>query len=156
MCYGRTDLDLDDGFEAALATILRDLPPVSAITTSPLGRCRKLAERLAAARDLSLVEDPRLMEMDFGSWEGLAWSDVPRAELDAWAADFRHARPHGGESVAMLEARVAAALADAAARRPPTLWVAHSGVARAAAALTGRPEGWETQLAFGRWLDLAT
>lgn len=153
-CYGRSDLALDDGFEAGLAAILRDLPPVSSVRTSPLSRCRRLAERLAAARGLPLDVDEALVEMDFGAWEGVPWCDVPRSELDAWALDFRHARPHGGESVAMLEARVGAALADAASIRPPTLWVAHAGVARAAAALTGRAQGWDTRLDFGRWLDL--
>lgn len=153
-CYGRTDLALDGDFEPALAAILRDLPEVSEIRTSPLGRCRRLAERLALARNLPLIEDGDLIEMDFGAWEGLPWAQVPRAELDAWAADFHHARPHGGESVAMLAARVRNALARAGERRPPGLWVAHSGVARAAAALTGRAEGWETRLEFGRWLDL--
>lgn len=155
LCYGRSDLALDGGFEAAAAEILRDLPPVSAVVTSPLARCRRLAERIAAARALALAEDPRLAEMNFGAWEGRGWSDLPRAELDAWAADFRHARPHGGESVAMLEARVRAALTQTPALRPPILWVAHSGIARAAAAILGRPEGWSTSLPFGRWRDLS-
>lgn len=155
VCYGRTDLALGDDFETAVAAVLRNLPPVSRVITSPLTRCRSLAGRIAGARGLALIEDPRLAEMDFGAWEGKPWAVIARAELDAWAADFRHARPHGGESVAMLETRVRAALASTAPQRPPALWVAHAGVARAAAALTGRAQGWDTRLDFGRWLDLA-
>lgn len=155
ICYGRSDLDLAPDFEAALAVILRDLPPVACVVTSPLSRCRRLAEAIAAERALPLACDQRLREMDFGAWEGTPWAAVPRAELDAWAADFHGARPHGGESVAMLAARVGAALAETPASRPPVLWVAHSGVARAAAALTGRHRGWDTDLAFGAWLDLS-
>jgi len=154
-CYGRSDLDLAPDFDEALAAILRDLPEVARIVTSPLRRCRRLAEAIAADRALPLTADARLAELDFGRWEGLAWAAIPRAELDAWAADFHGARPHGGESVAMLAARVGAALADTAASRPPVLWVAHSGIARAAAALTGRAAGWDTALGFGAWLDLS-
>lgn len=154
VCYGRTDLALADDFEAALAAILAGLPPVVAVVTSPLSRCRRLAAGIAAARGIGLAEDPRLVEMDFGSWEGLPWAALPRDELDAWSANFHHARPHGGESVAMLADRVAAALAEVPVGPAPTLWVAHAGVARAAAALTGAAGGWDTRLGFGRWLDL--
>ncbi len=155
LCYGRTDLGLAADFEPALAAILAGLPPVAAVATSPLSRCRRLAARIAAARGLPLAEDARLVEMDFGAWEGRPWTALPRAELDAWAADFHHARPHGGESVAMLAARVGAALAEVAPDGPAVLWVSHSGVARAACAALDRPPGWETQLGFGAWLDLA-
>jgi alpha-ribazole phosphatase len=154
VCYGRTDLDLDGGFDAALAEILSGLPEVAAVATSPLGRCRRLAEAVAAARDLPLATDPRLVEMDFGAWEGRPWRALPRDQLDAWAADFHGARPHGGERVADLAARVGAALAAAPSGPPPLLWVSHAGVARAAAARTGRAQGWDTRLDFGRWLDL--
>lgn len=154
VCYGRSDLDLAEDFEAALEDILAALPAVSEVATSPLARCRRLAERIAAARGLPLRVDARLIEFDFGGWEGRAWGAIPRAEIDAWAADFQHARPHGGESVAMLAERVGAALSEARAVSPPALWVSHAGVARAAAALTGQAEGWDKRLGFGRWLDL--
>ena len=123
--------------------------------SSPRRRCRRLAERIAAARRLALTEDPRLAEMDFGAWEGRAWGAIARDELDAWAADFHQARPHGGESVAMLAARVGAALAEAAPADPPVLWVTHSGVVRAACALAGVAQGWKTELDFGGWIAVA-
>jgi len=155
VCYGRGDLDLHADFETALAAILKALPAVSHVATGPLSRCRRLAERIAGARDLPLAVDPRLVEFDFGAWEGRPWAEIPREELDAWAGDFHHARPHGGESVAMLAARVGAALGEARSPHPPALWVTHAGVTRAAAALTGREQGWDTRLGFGRWLDLS-
>jgi alpha-ribazole phosphatase len=155
-CYGRTDLGLTTGFAEDLAAVLDGLPEVGAVATSPLARCRRLAEAIAAARGLELTVEPRLVEFDFGAWEGRRWAEIARAELDAWAADFQHARPHGGETVAELAARVAAALAAAPRGRPPLLWVTHAGVARAAAALTGHGAGWDTRLGFARWLDLQT
>lgn len=154
ICYGRSDLALGPDFEAAAAAVLANLPEVGCVVSSPLGRCRQLAERIAAARRLPLAEDARLIEFDFGAWEGRPWAALPRGEIDAWAADFRDARPHGGESVAMLAARVAAALAEAPAASPPPLWVTHAGVARAACATLGMADGWETRLDFGAWLDL--
>lgn len=155
ICYGRSDLDPGPDFETAVAAVLDGLPPVARVVTSPLRRCRLLAERIVADRNLALAEDPRIAEIDFGTWERVAWSAIPRLELAAWAADFHGARPHGGENLTMLAERVGAALADTPASDPPTLWVCHSGVVRAACALLGRAERWRTELDFGGWLDLA-
>jgi alpha-ribazole phosphatase len=154
-CYGRSDLAPGPDFETAAAAVLAGLPPVAAVRSSPLVRCLRLAERIAATRGLALDTDPRLIEMDFGRWEARLWAEIDRGELDAWAADFDHARPHGGESVAMLAARVGAALAAEKPSAPPVLWVTHSGVVRAACAITGAGEGWATDLGFAEWLDLS-
>ena len=154
VCYGRADLPPAGDFEAALAAILASLPEISRIVTSPLSRCARLAERIARAHDLAVETDTRIVELDFGSWEHVRWDAVPRAELDAWAADFHGARPHGGESVAMLAARVEAALEGTPATDPPVLWVTHAGVVRAACAARAAEQGWETRLGFGRWLAL--
>ena len=66
---------------------------------------------------------------------------------------FHGARPHGGESVAVLAARV-----QIGARRPladpPVLWVTHGGVARAVCALRGLAEGWNRRVGFGEWLRI--
>jgi alpha-ribazole phosphatase len=154
VCYGVTDLDLAEGQEAALAAVLEGLPAITAIATSPLRRCRILAEAIAARRGLAARPDPRLMEMDFGAWEGLAWNDIPRAELDAWAADFLHARPHGGESVAQLQARTQAALAEYRAAPGAPLLVTHAGVIKAVLASGPRAEDWPAALAFGEFVTI--
>lgn len=154
VCYGRADLPLGGDFAAAAEAILPGLQEVSRVVTSPLSRCSRLAEWIARARDLEPETDMRIAEMDFGSWEQVPWDAVPRAELDAWAADFHGARPHGGESVAMLAARVEAALDETPATDPPALWVTHAGVKRAACAVRNAKRGWENRLGFGRWLVL--
>ena len=79
----------------------------------PCSAAPMLAEAIATFRGLPVTTDPRLREMDFGIWEGKQWSDLPRTELDAWADDLLHARPHGGESVAGFRTR---ALASGVAR----------------------------------------
>ncbi len=132
ICYGQSDLDVAESFESEVQTLLARLPTVSQIVTSPLRRCRKLADAIAEARDLSVQLDARFKEMDFGRWENVAWEAVPRHELDAWAENFYHARPHGGESVAQLNSRVEAAVLQIRTSPGDVLIVTHSGVIRAA------------------------
>lgn len=60
----------------------------------------------AAMAGIPLRVEPNLQELAFGAWEGVAWSEVPRAALDAWAADPLGFAPPGGECGAALQARV--------------------------------------------------
>ena len=87
--------------------------------------------------------------MDFGRWEGLRWSDIPRREVRAWTLDFLHARPHGGESVAELRDRTREALSSYAGSGMQTLIVTHSGVIKAALAGGDTMESFRTPVAFG-------
>ena len=93
--------------------------------------------------------------MDFGAWEGLRWDAIPRTELDAWAADLMHARPHGGETVAELAARTRAVLGDLARGPRPVLAVTHAGVVKAARAGRQGPVAWKGTLPFGGWETVA-
>ena len=154
ICYGMTDLSLAPTFEEEAARIIEALPPAERLVASPLRRCRLLAERIGAARNLAPVIDARLREMDFGVWEGVPWASIPRAELDAWAADFLHARPHGGESVHMLRERAGAALDDYRRSGLSHVVVTHAGVIKAARAHGGEPEGWRSSVDFGGMVRL--
>jgi alpha-ribazole phosphatase len=102
ICYGRRDLAIADASD--IAPIVAQLRGVrGTVWTSPLRRCRIVADAIGANRG-----DARLIEMDFGAWDGMAWDDIPRADLDAWAADPLAFAPPGGETGAALVARVAA------------------------------------------------
>ena len=149
VCYGATDLDVAPTFEAEAAQVVEALPPAMRLCTSPLRRCRRLAERIGAAQGLTPAIDERLREMDLGAWEGVAWDDIPRAELDAWAADFLHARPHGGENVYMLRERIWAAIDDYRRSGLSHIVVTHHGIIKAALARNGDPEAWKTHVDFG-------
>ena len=136
-CYGRLDMAADAVATAASAEALAAALPASVQLAqhSPLQRCAQLAHALQALRpDLALHADARLQELDFGDWEGRAWDAIGRAPVDAWTADFASHRPGGGESLADMLQRVAAALT--AARAAPNgsgnavLWITHAGVAR--------------------------
>jgi alpha-ribazole phosphatase len=107
-CYGASDLDLaDHALDCALR--LRGLLPAHLpLFSSPLRRCRQLAEVLHDAPNY----DPRLGEMDFGQWELRSWAEIPRTELDAWAAAPLSYAPPGGDSVSALRGRVTAFLVE--------------------------------------------
>jgi alpha-ribazole phosphatase len=146
-CYGRMEIDLAPDFAAEGDALAARLPRPDRIVTSPLGRCRRLADHLGKHMRVPVAVDADWQELDFGRWEGLPWSAVPRAELDAWAADLLHARPHGGESVAMLLARVRRALDRCDGR---TLAVTHAGPIRAALfATSGDDAAWQLSIGFG-------
>ncbi len=74
--------------------------------------------------------DDRLREMDFGAWENRPWAGIPRAEIDAWAADPLRYRPGGGESVAQVLARVRRAWTGIGSSADTTLVVTHAGPIR--------------------------
>ena len=154
VCYGVTDLDLAPTFKDEAARVLAALPSAERLVTSPLRRCRRLADRIGAARALLPIIDERLREMDFGAWEGVPWASVPRAELDAWAADFLHARPHGGESVHRLHERTEAALADYRQTGLSHIIVTHAGIIKAARVTKWRSGGWKRTVDFGEVIGL--
>lgn len=109
ICYGRTDLALRAGAcEQAVAALRGSWPQGTPVFSSPLQRCRDLALRLHPVP----VFDARLMELDFGAWEMQSWDDIPRHEIDAWAADSVHYRPGGGENVLAFAQRIAALVDD--------------------------------------------
>ncbi len=125
VCYGRTDLALAADVAAAAARIRPQLPPHIPLYTSPLQRCRQLADALHPAPQ----SDERLLEMHFGDWEMTPWSQIQREALDGWAADPLGYRPPRGESVAELRARVLAFVAEAHdAGLQRAVLVTHAGV----------------------------
>lgn len=123
ICYGQLDVEAEN--PAAIAERLRaELPPGLPVWSSPLQRCRTLAEALHPAPQI----DARLMELNFGAWEGRPWDAVPRAELDAWAADVAGYASPGGESPRQLQARVLDFVAGLGAGEH--VLVTHAGVIR--------------------------
>lgn len=134
-CYGATDLPLADD-PARHAAALRPLLPADApLYSSPLSRCRQLAEALHPAPRF----DVRIREIDFGDWEMQPWEALDRSLLDAWAADPFGFAPPGGEAVAALRARVAAFLAELP---DEAVLVTHAGVIKVCAALLAGEEDW--------------
>ncbi len=140
VCYGALDMAADSqATQLAAAELAKLLPIATAVWVSPLQRCEQLAQCLRGLRpDLTFKTDARLMEMNFGEWEGVPWVDVPRSAVDAWTGDFGDHRFGGVESANMVLQRVAAAWSDArqvggAPTSGDVAWITHAGVIRAAA-----------------------
>lgn len=130
MCYGSSDIPAQPEHQAqVLAELLESLPD-AALVTSPLRRCAEMAAQLAQRRNTTLSTDHRLAEMDFGAWEMRPWDDIPRKEVDAWAADLVHYRPGGGESVLAVAQRVSAFYADVQRQQRDLIAICHAGTMR--------------------------
>jgi alpha-ribazole phosphatase len=139
LCYGRQEVPVDAESVARAATAVLDRVPKAVIEgarifSSPASRCLVLARCLAAPREPEVAED--LAEMDFGSWEGRAWDQVPRDQLDAWARDVWHYPPGGVECAARVAARWQRWVKRVGSGGDePVVAVTHAGVIRVALAL---------------------
>ena len=116
---GQADIPLNAiGVEQArvAASILATLEP-SALWASDLGRTQATAAALSSLTGLSAQLDPRLREIQVGSWEGLHGSELAESDPEAYAAlrrgeDVR--RSPTGETVSEVGERVAQALTEIA------------------------------------------
>jgi alpha-ribazole phosphatase len=133
ICYGILDVAADTLHTDQCALALhQNLPIGIAVICSPLQRCQQLAKALQLLRPALIVElDSRIAEMNFGCWEGMLWSEIPKEAFDVWTADFgRHA--FGGiESVNSVLARVKLAHESSLKRNQSILWITHAGIVRA-------------------------
>jgi alpha-ribazole phosphatase len=85
--------------------------PVTRVLSSPLSRARDTAAAIASAHDLAVEVDERLIELDYGTWDGLALSDVSADNWASWRNDPEFAPP-GGERLSDVTARVASFCAE--------------------------------------------
>ena len=102
----------------------------SAIYSSDLLRSRQTAELLAGSLGLTVTVEPRLREMNLGTWEGMLSDEIKAQfpqELVARARDPLNTRAPQGESPMEVEKRVIPAVDEIAAkhREESVLIVAH-------------------------------
>jgi broad specificity phosphatase PhoE len=127
---------------------------VTRVYASPMLRARQTVEALGLPAP---IHDPRLMEQNWGVWEGLTRDEIlarhgADAFIAAGAKDGAAFRPGGGESTGELHARVAAFLKDVAQGDGDAVAVAHLGVLRAAYTLS---TGWDMSTAMPAELDVS-
>ena len=139
---GRTDgVDLDDtGREQALTLVDRiGALPIRAIVSSPLLRCRRTVEPLAAALGMEPIVDERISEVDYGQWTGRKIGDLVKEPLWAVVQQQPSAAVFpDGEGLAHVQARAVAAVREhdrrlAEKHDGDALWVActHGDVIKA-------------------------
>ncbi len=131
-CYGRRDVPLRESFEVEAEAVRNAIAGAEfdAVWCSPLSRCVHLAR---ACGHGDAVRDERLLEINFGEWEGRLFDEIHDPGLALWYADYLHARPTGGETFDEQRERVAAFLDDLRSNDPGRVLVfTHAGVMLAA------------------------
>ena len=153
---GHTDIPLS----AAGMARMQDLRPPDPfgpphrvrVFSSPLLRARQTAEALGLAAPML---DARLMEQNWGRWEGLSRAQIVAQDgADCFAAAGLKGTftPPGGESTNALMARVAGFLKDVALEEEDAVAIAHLGVLRAAYTLA---TGWDMATPMPEDLDVS-
>jgi len=129
---GRGDIPLTERGLAQAGAVARRLAaigrPIDAVVTSPLERCVRTAEIVAAGAPIAVDDD--LVECDFGEWEGLTFADVRSRwpdEVAGWLASTATAPP-GGEALDAVAVRVERAVARLRTNQPSGVVVVVSHV----------------------------
>lgn len=91
---------------AALGEALAAERPV-AVCSSPLARARDTAAAIAEVAGVLVEVDDRLVELDYGDWDGRPVGEVPASDWRRWRDDPDFAPP-GGESLRAVRARAGA------------------------------------------------
>jgi broad specificity phosphatase PhoE len=119
----------------AAARLLADTR-LGVLLSSDLTRAMQTAVQVGAPHGLSPQPDPRLRELDVGSWSGLTQKEIEELDPDTlarFAASDPDARPGGGETRREIRQRVRRAMVEIAetfaGRRVGV--VTHLGVIRA-------------------------
>lgn len=120
----------------AAAAVLAGYRPAR-VVTSDLSRAAATAGLVAEAAGLRAEPDPRLREVDVGSWAGLDLDTIATVEPDFWPAiregrDFR--RSPQGETATEAGRRVADALVEYAAAQDGVLVAVGHGLSLGVAA----------------------
>ena len=108
LLLGRGDVALTDHGRAQakrLAEALAGLD-VAHILASPLRRACDTAAPIAAACGQTVEVDERLVEIDYGEWEGRPFADLAPDVVERWRRDGGFVPP-GGESLEVVADRIA-------------------------------------------------
>ncbi|MET1232572.1 MAG: histidine phosphatase family protein, partial [Candidatus Limnocylindrales bacterium] len=105
------DIELSEAGRSAAKALGRRLTGVrfDRVVSSPLKRAHETARLVVA--DQEAESEPRLVEMDYGEWEGLTYAEIDAQDGErrrAWEADPAHAPCPGGESGGDVAKRVRA------------------------------------------------
>lgn len=129
ICYGQADLDITETFLEEVEAIKPHLPSQGVkVYSSPLQRCKKLADALFEGLDIDIHDD--LMELNCGQWELLPWNDIPKEEIQPWMDDFVNVPVPKGESYVDLHNRVVNRFNEIVSKQESAVIVAHGGVLR--------------------------
>ena len=140
LCYGDSDVPLEDGWGSTLESLTNTLCQLpihdrpKQIWHSDLARCSQPALWLAKQLGAGTRPDRRLRERFFGTWQSVAWSEIPLQEVERAHEMLEHPsifRPGGGETTDEVSQRAMCWLNDAVAmpwdESTTIVGIAHSG-----------------------------
>ena len=108
VCYGQSEIGVNITFEVEKNMLFEKLQNIEfeKIYSSPLKRCAILAEAFTNSPK-KVIYDERLMELNFGKWEGKTWNEIEKSEeTKHWFNDYLNTPCPGGESYTDLLKRV--------------------------------------------------
>ena len=128
-CYGRLDVPLAENFKEDFKKTKNKIGnDFEVIYTSPLSRCTLLADEFKKGNNKI---DERLLELDFGDWEGKLWDEINQDDLNKWMIDFVNEAPSNGETLSEMFHRVSDFLNELrTSKSEKVLIITHSGVIR--------------------------
>lgn len=117
--HGQTEINREGRLQGRLDPALTDLGRSQArraaaglagsgatrVFTSPLMRAADTAREIAAVLGVEVETDDRLLELDYGDWDGRKFADVSPGEWAQWRGDVSFAPP-GGESLESVTRRI--------------------------------------------------
>jgi len=132
---GRVDLELSEqGLDQAARAGARFAGSrVDRIFTSPLRRAQQTAAAIAEVCGAEIEIDDRLVELDYGEWDGRPLADIRSTRASRWLSDPSFAPP-GGESLEAVMARVESFCVDRLAADDRVVAVSHVSPIKAAVA----------------------
>lgn len=169
---GRSDIALSDAGRQAVISLANGLGPgwqPAVWYCSPLQRTRETASLLRKRHREQATEsslpaiafDERLVELDFGDWEGLTWAQVHEQhelQMRKWGQDWVNRSPPNGETFAQQVKRCGDWLLELQDRladdsRHSAVAIIHGGSIRALLCLC---LGWPLSRAMNFSVDPAT
>jgi len=156
ICYGFSDVPLANGWEEEADDIAQRLVPfdVSMVYSSPLSRCRLLAEKISN----QVMLDDRLKELNFGTWELMPWNEITGPQAEKWMNDFVNECCPEGESYMDMSRRIGNFLDELKKkRRTNVVIVSHAGVIRTILALIQKiplQKSFEIEVSFGQIMSI--
>lgn len=126
ICYGQSNIDVDDNFYNEANDILQKVNQltIQKVVSSPLKRCLALANFI----NLPYTSNPAYKEINFGDWELKAWNQIPEEEINPWMQNFVTTPATNGESYIDLFNRC---IPEIKKETNQTLIITHAGIIRA-------------------------
>lgn len=116
---GHSDIDLNEEGREQARSVAAELAPIPlhAVYSSDLSRAVNTAITISQGREMEVVVDRRLREIDEGEWEGLTEDEIVKRWPDVWESRHWAQRP-GGESPGEVRSRSLLAVRDMVSAHP--------------------------------------